>query len=194
MWTHFEAWITAVQYLSYSLAGIPYMGVGRNLLYKKDILTAETFLKNADLVSGDDDLTINQLATAKNTSLCIAPESFIYTYPKNSWREYYKQKRRHYSTSLRYKSIHKILLGSYAFSQVFFYVFLAALLLSKAYFTVAIFYVFRLLIIYPSCKKLIKLLEAKFTFLTFLRLDLMQAFYYPIFAISVLFPQKNKWQ
>src|SRR5690348_1484644 len=33
----FETFHTALQYLSYALAGMPYMGVGRNLSYKKDL-------------------------------------------------------------------------------------------------------------------------------------------------------------
>jgi hypothetical protein len=33
----FETFHTALQYLSYALAGIPYMGVGRNLSYKKGL-------------------------------------------------------------------------------------------------------------------------------------------------------------
>ena len=32
----FETFHSALQYLSYALAGVPYMGVGRNLSYKKD--------------------------------------------------------------------------------------------------------------------------------------------------------------
>ncbi len=33
----FETFHTAIQYLSYALAGKPYMGVGRNLSYKKNV-------------------------------------------------------------------------------------------------------------------------------------------------------------
>ena len=33
----FETFHTALQYFSYALAGMPYMGVGRNLSYKKEV-------------------------------------------------------------------------------------------------------------------------------------------------------------
>ncbi|MGH2642379.1 MAG: glycosyltransferase, partial [Chitinophagaceae bacterium] len=33
----FETFFSAMQYLSFALAGIPYMGVGRNLAYKKEL-------------------------------------------------------------------------------------------------------------------------------------------------------------
>ena len=32
-----ETFHTAIQYFSYTLAGMPYMGVGRNLSYKKEL-------------------------------------------------------------------------------------------------------------------------------------------------------------
>lgn len=62
----FETFHTALQYFSYALAGIPYMGVGRNLSYKKDV-----FLKNKGfsainmIPSGDDDLFINKSSQQK---------------------------------------------------------------------------------------------------------------------------------
>ena len=36
-----ETYHTAMQYLSYALAGIPYMGVGRNLSYKKTLFNQQ---------------------------------------------------------------------------------------------------------------------------------------------------------
>src|SRR5690242_2944117 len=33
----FETFHSALQYLSFALAGLPYMGVGRNLSYKKEL-------------------------------------------------------------------------------------------------------------------------------------------------------------
>jgi hypothetical protein len=54
----FETFHTAMQYLSYALAGIPYMGVGRNLSYKKDI-----FIRNKGFSS------INHIPRGMMTSL-----------------------------------------------------------------------------------------------------------------------------
>jgi len=58
----FETFHTALQYLSYALAGIPYMGVGRNLSYRKDLfLRNKGFSSINHIPSGDDDLFINKL-------------------------------------------------------------------------------------------------------------------------------------
>ena len=72
----FETFHTALQYLSYALAGLPYMGVGRNLSYKKDIfLRNKGFSSINHIPSGDDDLFINKVATKKNTAIVIDPEA-----------------------------------------------------------------------------------------------------------------------
>jgi len=53
----YETMITAIQYFSYALIGIPYMGVGRNLAYKKEAFFENNgFVDHMDLLSGDDDL------------------------------------------------------------------------------------------------------------------------------------------
>jgi len=48
-WSHFEAWITALQYLSFAIKGYPYMGVGRNLLYHKELISEDTISKYAHM-------------------------------------------------------------------------------------------------------------------------------------------------
>ena len=67
-----ETFHTALQYFSYALAGIPYMGVGRNLSYKKEIFYRHKgFSAHNNIPSGDDDLFINMAATKKNTKINI---------------------------------------------------------------------------------------------------------------------------
>lgn len=118
----FETFHSALQYLSYALAGKTYMGVGRNLSYKKSI-----FLKNKGFASinhipgGDDDLFINKVATKKNTAIVIDHEAHTISKPKTTWKTWRAQKRRHFSTSKYYKPVHKFLLGAYSFSHFSFY-------------------------------------------------------------------------
>src|SRR5205809_1099854 len=81
----FETIHSAIQYLSYALAGTPYMGVGRNLSYKKDLfLRNKGFSSINHVPSGDDDLFINKVATKKNTKIIIDPESITRSIPKTS--------------------------------------------------------------------------------------------------------------
>ena len=62
----FETFHSAMQYLSFALAGVPYMGVGRNLSYKKNLfLRNKGFSSINHIASGDDDLFINKTATKK---------------------------------------------------------------------------------------------------------------------------------
>ena len=95
-----ETFHTALQYLSYALAGKPYMGVGRNLSYKKAIFFRHKgFSSFNHISSGDDDLFINTAATKNNTKINISPEAFTLSDSPNTWNQWVKQKRRHYSTN-----------------------------------------------------------------------------------------------
>lgn len=115
----FETMLTAVQYFSWAKIGKPYMGVGRNLAYKKEeFFNLNGFIEHMKIRSGDDDLFINQAATGKNTTICSSPDSFTYSTPKTSFREWFTQKRRHVSTATFYKSFDRIQLGIFYISQL----------------------------------------------------------------------------
>jgi len=192
-WAHFEAWITAVQYLSYAKRGIPYMGVGRNLLYKKDLINKETLSNYAHLASGDDDLTVMQIATADNTAINLDPKSFVMTTAPPTFLDYWKQKNRHFSTATSYQWKHKILLSLYSSSQILFFVLILLLFLWGQWLVAVGIYGFRMLMLFPSVFKLKKILTAEFSLLCFPLYDVAQAFYYMIFSIAALIPQKTKW-
>jgi hypothetical protein len=131
----FETFQTALQYFSYALAGMPYMGVGRNLSYKKEVfLRNKGFSSINQIPSGDDDLFINQVATKKNTAIVIDPNAHTISEPKKTFNEWMNQKYRHYTTSKYYKKSHSFLLALYALSQFLVYpVLIAGLIISKEY-------------------------------------------------------------
>src|SRR5436305_1944356 len=117
----FETFHTALQYFGYALAGKPYMGVGRNLAYRKNLFFQNKGFSSINHIpSGDDDLFINRVATKENTAVVLDPEAFTVSKPKQSWKEWRKQKNRHYTTGRFYKSSHKFLLGLYTFSYVLY--------------------------------------------------------------------------
>src|ERR1700733_1393821 len=126
----FDTFHTAMQYLSYALAGIPYMGVGRNLSYKKDIFFRNKgFSALNHVTGGDDDLFINKVATKTNTAIVIDPDTYTLSEPKKTFGEWFRQKSRHYTTAKYYKPLHKLLLGLYSSSYLLFYpLFIAALI------------------------------------------------------------------
>jgi glycosyltransferase involved in cell wall biosynthesis len=126
----FETVLTAMQYFSWAKAGLPYMGVGRNLAYKKEeFFNVNGFIDHIQIRSGDDDLFVNQAAKKANTTIAYSPESFTYSKPKETYREWFTQKRRHVATANYYKFFDKIQLGLFYSSQLLFFI-LAILLLA----------------------------------------------------------------
>ena len=117
----FETLLTAVQYFSWAKSGHPYMGVGRNLAYKKEeFFNVNGFIEHIQIRSGDDDLFINQAATAKNTTIAFTPESTTLSIPKTTYKDWIIQKRRHVATANYYKLFDKLQLGLFYFSQLSF--------------------------------------------------------------------------
>ena len=118
----FETVLTAINYFSFALAGLPYMGVGRNLAYsKKEFFKSNGFINHIKVSSGDDDLFVNQVATSKNTAISLLKETFTESKPKTTFKAWFKQKRRHVSTAKYYKLKHKILLGLLYGSNLLFW-------------------------------------------------------------------------
>ena len=78
----FETFHSALQYLSFALScPLPYMGVGRNLSYKKELFfNNKGFSSINHLPGGDDDLFISMVADEKNTNIVIGrgkPSRFL---------------------------------------------------------------------------------------------------------------------
>lgn len=107
-----ETLFTAVQYFSLALAGWPYMGVGRNLAYRtRTFFANKGFYTHKNVLGGDDDLFINEVATGRNTAVCLDPATFTWSKPKETWADWRIQKRRHLNVGKYYKTGHKFRLG-----------------------------------------------------------------------------------
>jgi cellulose synthase/poly-beta-1,6-N-acetylglucosamine synthase-like glycosyltransferase len=128
----YETLIIALQYMSYALIGKAYMGVGRNLSYKKSLfLKNKGFESHKEIISGDDDLFVNQTSNKNNVGVIRTPDSITRSIPEKSFRDLLKQKRRHVQTARYYKPAHKFLLLSELFSRFFFYSSLLVLMISN---------------------------------------------------------------
>lgn len=135
MLIRYDTFYTGLQYLSFCKSGLPYMGVGRNLAYKKELFFSNRgFAKHQHIQSGDDDLFINEVANRKNTSIAIRESAQTISVPKSSFRSWFRQKRRHLTTGPHYKFKDQIMLGLWMLSQVLFWVLGIALLISGAQF------------------------------------------------------------
>jgi hypothetical protein len=172
-----------------------YMGVGRNLSYKKSVFFRHKgFSAHNHVPGGDDDLFINKAATKKNTTIVIDKDSFTLSEPPNDWKQWIRQKKRHYTTSKYYKPLHKFLLGLYAFSLFLFYpLFIASLFLFNWEFTLTAFairFVVQAFIIFKTTKKL----GEKDLFPWFIFFDVWMFFYYTMFATSIFKKPAKKWK
>ncbi|MBI1341432.1 MAG: glycosyltransferase [Terrimonas sp.] len=190
----FETFHAALQYLSYALAGIPYMGVGRNLSYKKELFFRKKgFSSINNIPGGDDDLFVNKAATKTNTEVVIDPEAFTLSYPKTTWKSWLSQKNRHYSTSRYYKPVHKFLLGLYSISFFLFYpLFIVSLLFYSWPIALIIFgtrFLIQALIFYLGMKKL----NEKDLWPWFIFFDIWMFLYYIIFAPALWKRPRQSW-
>ena len=118
-WDNLE---TAVQYFGFALAGLPYMGVGRNLAYRRSLYRKNRPLGHeAGLASGDDDLQVGAMAEPGHTCIEVHPDSRTRSNPPADLASWWSQKRRHLSTAIYYQQPVKFLLGYYGFSKLLFY-------------------------------------------------------------------------
>ncbi|OFY23652.1 MAG: hypothetical protein A2W98_13265 [Bacteroidetes bacterium GWF2_33_38] len=128
----FDTLLIALQYFSYALARVPYMGVGRNLAYRKSLFFKHKgFASHIKYLSGDDDLFINEAATKSNTAIEFSLDSHTISEPKKTLNEWFVQKRRHLSTGESYKFKHKFLLGLEYISRIFFFLMLIVLIITQ---------------------------------------------------------------
>ncbi len=111
-------WI-AIHYFSFAKMGIPYMGVGRNIAYTKQLFNRTGgFKSHYDVSSGDDDLFVQEAAKNKNYTICLNQDGYTFSEPCNTWKEWKNQKSRHFSTTPNYNFFKKLLLGIYPFSLI----------------------------------------------------------------------------
>jgi glycosyltransferase involved in cell wall biosynthesis len=190
----FDTFHTALQYLSYALAGLPYMGVGRNLSYKKDVfLRNKGFSAINHVAGGDDDLFINKVATKDNTAVVLDPDTFMLSEPKKSFTEWFRQKSRHYTTAKYYKPRHKLLLGLYSATHFLFYPLFITSLFFNWKIALIIFGV-RFLIQGYTFQRAMKMLGEEDLFPWWWLLDMWMLGYYIIFSSTLWQKPRKTWK
>ncbi|MDA0195393.1 MAG: hypothetical protein O2951_10150 [Bacteroidetes bacterium] len=192
---NYETVITATHYLSSALWGAPYMGVGRNLIYRKSLFLGKKGFNGFNKVTGgDDDLFINRHASGGNCRICIHPEAIVDSFPKKNWSTYMKQKRRHLSVGKHYRSRDKWRLGLFATSQILFWICFVTLAILKVY-PYVVFGGFGLRLIIQIAVVGIGSEKLSNRFPVFLLpvSDLIYSIYLPALGIPALLSKKVKW-
>ncbi|MBC7652405.1 MAG: glycosyltransferase [Deinococcales bacterium] len=190
----FETFHSALQYFSFALAGMPYMGVGRNLSYKREVFMRSKGFSSMNMIpSGDDDLFINKVATKQNTAIMIDPASHTLSEPKKSWNDWMRQKYRHYTTSKYYKPKHKFWLGLYSLTLGLLYPLFAASVVLYIWWIALSVLGFKLIIQAVILKKTMKKLNENDLWPYFILLDIWMFFYFIITIPSLWKRPKQKW-
>lgn len=192
--TRFETFLTALQYMGFASLGHAYMGVGRNMLYEKSLFTKSGgFLFSDKISSGDDDLFIQRVATAKNTIVNIDPVSFVYSESEPSISSYINQKMRHMSTASFYKRKFQMLLAILPVLKAVETFLMLGLVLLVCWELVLLTYVIKILLLSVclagSMRKLKVIDLLPFLFL----LDILHTFYLAFFAKAAFSKKNTGW-
>jgi glycosyltransferase involved in cell wall biosynthesis len=191
----YETLQTAVLYMTMAMMGMPYMGVGRNIGYKKSFfLSTKGFNKFLKVTGGDDDLFVNQYSTAKNAVIALHPESVILSEPKTKLRDYMIQKIRHISVSRLYKFKHKLLIGIFALSKILFWILgLSILILSYNILWTGLLFSLQLLLLLWAYNSFTKILKVKYELWGLWLMDFMYISYLILFSLRAFTAKKIKW-
>ena len=191
----FETFYTYFQYISLARRGFPYMGVGRNIAYKKSF-----FEKNGGFeavkskLSGDDDLIVNHYARPETTATMISLDSRTYSIPKFGWAAWFRQKFRHLSASNSYKIRSKIVLGIIHLSHFLFYfsIFGSLLILKNPWIPIAI-YSLRMAFSYVVFSRFMQDFRRKGQFILYPLLDVL-LFIYNLIIVPIGLTKRPEWK
>ncbi|MEG1659263.1 MAG: glycosyltransferase [Bacteroides sp.] len=125
-WKHkriaFDAFFTSLRYLSLALAGNPYMGIGRNMAYRKELFFGiKGFSKHLNLQRGEDDLFINQVATKENTRVETDKKAVMRVLPVERYKDWKEEKISYLGTSSYFQGVERYLLGFETTTRLLFY-------------------------------------------------------------------------
>ncbi|WP_226390594.1 glycosyltransferase [Penaeicola halotolerans] len=192
----FETLVTAMLYLGMAIKGVPFMGVGRNIAYKRSFFISKKGFKGFyHLVGGDDDLFVNRYANAKNTRVVTNPEAMTLSEPKRTLSEYLIQKRRHLHIGKFYKFSTKWILGAYHLSHLALWI-LGITLISVSFGTtyVILGFIVKSLVAQWVIQKSNSRLHAGFETVGVLLFDLVHLLYFWMIGTRGFFSKKVRWK
>jgi poly-beta-1,6-N-acetyl-D-glucosamine synthase len=192
----FDTFMIALQYLSFALAGKTYMGVGRNLAYKKSLFfKMKGFASHYHVPSGDDDLFVNEAATKHNSQIEISLDSHTISKVKTTLKGWMTQKRRHVITFKYYNAKSKWLLSTISVSQyLFFMLFVALIVMQFKPIIVLSVLALRLLVQVLVFFRPMNYLSEKDLIYVFPVVEFVLLFMYPAIAISNFILRKINWR
>lgn len=177
-------------YASATLRGYPYMGVGRNLAYRKDLYEDRS---QDGIIGGDDDLLISSLQN--NTTIVLQNHAYAHMVsdPPISLQSFLHQKRRHASPSWQYGLFTKLRLAVFAASHWLFYASLLLMLLTgHVPLIIFVLWLCRSFLITRTIQRSTANRPATFLWMV-LFLDAIYLLYYPFLALFLVLKPTTRW-
>jgi cellulose synthase/poly-beta-1,6-N-acetylglucosamine synthase-like glycosyltransferase len=196
----FESLVTALQYFTFAIFNNPYMGVGRNLAYRKSLFLEKKGFNNLlHVTGGDDDLFVNLHANGNNTRVEFSATSLVTSIPEKTFRDFFHQKVRHLSIGKRYRFGHKLLLSAFNLSWILTWITgVWLILLGFTDYRLAIAGVsgifLRWMLAIFSVRAIAKTSKLSFTFAIIPVLDFLYPIYYISTGLVALFTKKVRWK
>ena len=192
-----ETAFIALQYSTFALRGLAYMGVGRNISYSKKLFIENNgFEAHKNIAGGDDDLFVSQIAENTNIKICFNKLATTVSEPERSFKNWFRQKQRHISVSNKYKPLHKILLAAEPFTRILYYAtWLLSLFFQEIFFLTIPFFFIRLvtqmIIFSETLNKFSEKDLLPYGICFDIAIPLLYAW---IFVLNFFNPLKNKWK
>ena len=191
----YDGTMKAMQYMGFAMAGFPYMGVGRNLGYTGEVFfSAKGSRKHNHLMSGDDDLFINEVARAKNTGVVADPRSFMTTQPTRDLGTWLRRKRRHYTTAAHYRFGHQILLMLLPLARTAFWLLLLLFIIRLQWREVAIGLAVELCVLFPITVLAMRRLQAGALVWLAIPLEWLFLLLDPLLYTSTILVKPKRWK
>lgn len=192
----YETLLTGIQYLSQANSGRAYMGVGRNLSYTKAcFFKNKGFASHIKQLGGDDDLFVRDAARNSKVSIVIDKEAQTLSIPKNNYREWVVQKRRHLSVGGLYRVADKLRLGTFVVSNILFYLLFVILVVTNSHFAIlGALVIGRYLAVFPVYLAVARRLDNEIPLLLMPVLDLVYFVNHLFLGISVLLYKQIRWK
>jgi glycosyltransferase involved in cell wall biosynthesis len=195
LFIRYETFYTALQYLSFALMGKAYMGVGRNLLYSKKLfLENNGFVSFKHITGGDDDLLTGKMSNKNNTSVRINSLSQVISIPKENYKRFFKQKKRHLSVGKHYSLKNKVKTGVLVLSGISLYFSFIILIFLNANISIVLeVFILRTMLLIITFALVSRKLGEPIKWLWFPVLDLSYTLNYLIIGISAIFSKNTRW-
>ena len=118
----FDNLFSGVKYISMALSKRPYMGIGRNMAFRKSLFfDNKGFSSVLNIEDGEDNVFINRISTKENTAVVASPQSMVVSNVVDSLSGWRKIKSKYLATQKHFSGSTTKLFSLEVFSRYAFY-------------------------------------------------------------------------